>query len=91
MIASSDDSTMDARRASSASKRRRAESERLNLLQQLEHALSRAKRLTGALHYCDVCHRVRDEKGYWTDIMQYIDDHADARPIPGRCPDHAEE
>lgn len=70
--------------------RRRAESERLNLLQQLEHALSRAKRLTGTLYFCEVCHRVRDEKGYWTDIMQYIDDHADARPIPGRCPDHAE-
>lgn len=69
--------------------RRRAESERLNLLQQLEHALSRAKRMTGALHFCEVCHRVRDEQGYWTDIMQYIDDHADARPVPSRCPDHA--
>lgn len=69
--------------------RRRAESERLNLLQQLEHALSRAKRMTGTLPFCEVCHRVRDEQGYWTDIMTYIDDHADARPIPSRCPDHA--
>jgi len=69
--------------------RRRAEAERLNLLQQLEHALSRAKRMTGTLHFCEVCHRVRDEQGYWTDVMRYIDDHADARPIPGRCPDHA--
>jgi PAS domain S-box-containing protein len=71
--------------------RRRAEAERLNLLQQLEHALSRAKRMTGTLHYCEVCHRVKDDKGYWTDVMRYIDDHADARPIPGRCPDHAEQ
>lgn len=70
--------------------RRRAESERLNLLQQLEHALSRAKRMTGTLYFCDVCHRVRDEQGYWTDVMRYIDDHADARPIPARCPDHSE-
>ncbi len=69
--------------------RRRAEAERLNLLQQLEHALSRAKRMTGTLHYCEVCRRVQDENGYWTDVMRYIDDHADARPIPGRCPDHA--
>lgn len=70
--------------------RRHAEAERLTLLQQLEHALSRAKRMTGSLYFCDVCKRVRDEKGYWTDVMTYIDDHADARPIPGRCPDHAE-
>lgn len=69
--------------------RRRAEAERLNLLQQLEHALSRAKRMTGTLHFCEVCNRVRDEHGYWTDVMRYIDDHADARPVPGRCPDHA--
>lgn len=68
--------------------RKAAEKERLNLLQQLEHTLARSKRLTGTIHYCEVCQRVRAPSGVWVDVGRFLDDHSDASPIPGRCPDH---
>ncbi len=70
--------------------RRQAEAERLSLLEQLRAALARAKRMSGTVHVCEVCHRVRDESGHWTEVFRYIDDHTDATPIPARCPDHVE-
>jgi PAS domain S-box-containing protein len=69
--------------------RKAAEKERLNLLQQLEHTLARTKRLTGTVHYCEVCKRVRTQSGIWVDVARYLDDHSDASPVPGRCPEHA--
>jgi PAS domain S-box-containing protein len=69
--------------------RKKAERERLDLLQQLQHALARSKRLTGMVHYCTVCKRVRTENGRWFEVERYIDDYSDANPVPGLCPDHA--
>ena len=69
--------------------RKLAEKERLELMQQLQHALSRSKRLAGPLPYCEVCKKVQSEKGRWIDVERYIEDYSDADPIPGRCPDHA--
>ncbi len=69
--------------------RKKAEKERLELLQQLQHALARSKRLTGTLHYCRVCKKVRSETGHWIDVERYVEDYSDAQPIPGLCPDHA--
>ena len=69
--------------------RKSAERERLDLLQQLQHALSRSKRLTGTVHFCQVCKRVRTVNGHWVEVERYLDDHSDANPIPGLCPDHA--
>jgi len=69
--------------------RKKAERERLDLLQQLQHALARSKRLTGLVHFCTVCKKVRSESGRWLDVERYIDDYSDANPVPGLCPDHA--
>ena len=69
--------------------RKQAERERLELLQQLQHALARSKRLTGRLYFCQVCKKIRSEAGHWIDVERYIDDYSDANPIPGLCPDHA--
>jgi PAS domain S-box-containing protein len=69
--------------------RKQAERERLDLLQQLQHALARSKRLTGLVHYCTVCKKVRTEGGRWFEVERYIDDYSDANPVPGLCPDHA--
>ena len=68
--------------------RKLAERERLELLQQLQHALARSKRLTGRIYFCQVCKRIRSEAGHWIDVERYIDDYSDANPIPGLCPDH---
>jgi PAS domain S-box-containing protein len=69
--------------------RKLAEKERLELLQQLQHALARSKRLTGRVYYCTVCKNVRSESGHWVEVERYIDDYSDANPIPGLCPNHA--
>lgn len=68
--------------------RKQAEKERLELLEQLRHTLSRSKRLTGTIHICTACKKVRGENGRWIEVERYIDDYSDATPIPGLCPDH---
>ena len=68
--------------------RRQGEKERLDLLQQLQHALSRSKRLAGPLPYCVDCKRVRAEDGRWIPVERYLEDYSDADPLPARCPDH---
>jgi len=69
--------------------RKLADKQRIELLQQLQHALARSKRLTGTIHYCSVCKRVQSgETGHWIDVERYIDDFSDANPIPALCPDH---
>ena len=69
--------------------RKQAERERLDLLQQVQHALARSKRLTGHVQICQVCKRVRSNSGHWVDVERYLDDHTDADPILAFCPDHA--
>ena len=69
--------------------RKQAERERLDLLQQVQHALARSKRLTGHVQICQVCKRVRSNSGHWVDVERYLDDHTDADPILAYCPDHA--
>jgi hypothetical protein len=69
--------------------RKLADRQRMELLQQLQHALARSKRLTGTIHYCSVCKKVQSgEGGHWVDVERYIDDFSDANPIPALCPDH---
>jgi PAS domain S-box-containing protein len=74
--------------ARDVTERKLAERERMNLLQRLEHELNRTRRMTGLLHVCSVCNRIRDESGYWSDVVRYVEDHSEARLVPGRCPDH---
>jgi PAS domain S-box-containing protein len=74
--------------ARDVTERRRAERERLDLLQQLEHALARARRLSGEVLVCEVCGRIRGNGGHWVSTAQFLDDYTDARPLTARCPDH---
>jgi len=70
--------------------RKKAEAERMNLLQQLEHTLARSKRATGTIQICPVCHRVHAGNGHWISIARYLEDFTDARPVESRCPDHGQ-
>jgi PAS domain S-box-containing protein len=69
--------------------RRQAETERLHKIQQLEHTLTRTKRLSGLLPICLSCKRISDAEGVWHDVEDYIADHSDAKPSPAMCPDCA--
>jgi PAS domain S-box-containing protein len=68
--------------------RKKAEKEHLDLLQQLQHALARAKRMTGTVQVCEVCGKIRTNGDRWLTVQRYLDDYSDANPILGRCPDH---
>ncbi|MDP2209825.1 MAG: hypothetical protein Q8K98_13795 [Bacteroidota bacterium] len=43
------------------------------------------------LSICSSCKKIRDDKGYWNKVEQYISQHTDASFTHGICPDCAEK
>jgi hypothetical protein len=70
---------------------KRAEAEREKLIQELRKALSEVKRLSGMLPICASCKKIRDDKGYWTQIEAYIRDHSEAEFSHSVCPECAKK
>ncbi len=56
-------------------------------INQLERALREIKTLRGLLPICASCKKIRDDKGYWTQIEEYIMTHSEAEFTHGICPD----
>jgi len=69
---------------------KKAEEEKERLIQELQDALHRVKMLSGLLPICASCKKIRDDKGYWTQVESYITDHSDAKFSHGLCPECAE-
>jgi CheY-like chemotaxis protein len=63
--------------------------ERKKLLAQLEHSMKEVKTLKGFLPICANCKKIRDDKGYWTQIEAYVSAQTDAEFTHGICPDCA--
>jgi len=57
------------------------------LITELEDALSKVKTLSGLLPICSGCNKIRDDKGYWSQVEGYIQEHTDAQFTHGLCPD----
>ncbi len=57
----------------------------------LQEALSQVRQLSGLLHICASCKKVRDDQGYWTQIESYIRDRSEAEFSHSLCPDCGEE
>ena len=68
------------------SERKRSEEERERLIVELRGALARIKTLSGLLPICSSCKKIRDDKGYWSQIETYIRDRTDADFSHGLCP-----
>jgi PAS domain S-box-containing protein len=45
------------------------------------------RRLNGLLPICAQCKKIRDDKGYWTEVEEYVRDHSDAEFSHGLCPE----
>jgi DNA-binding response OmpR family regulator len=58
-------------------------------VRELEAALAQVKTLSGMLPICASCKKIRDDKGYWTQIESYIRHHSEAEFSHGFCPDCA--
>ncbi len=67
-------------------KRKEIESDREKLITKLQKALDKIRVLRGLIPICASCKKIRDDKGYWAHIEQYIQDHSDARFTHSICP-----
>ena len=71
--------------------RKRLEEEREKVILQLQDSLAKIKTLSGLLPICSSCKKVRDDRGYWTQIEAYISDHSEAEFSHGLCPECAKK
>ncbi|MGD0283619.1 MAG: CHASE sensor domain-containing protein [Dissulfurispiraceae bacterium] len=67
--------------------RKRMETERDMLIVELQEALAEVKQLSGLLPICSSCKKIRDDKGYWTQIESYISEHSEALFTHAICPE----
>jgi len=72
--------------------------ERYKLIQQkeqtvreLQNALSQVKKLEGIIPICSMCKKVRDDKGFWEQVEDYIYHHTDVLFSHSLCPDCMKE
>lgn len=61
------------------------------IYEELKDALANVKTLKGLLPICASCKKIRDDKGYWNRLEEYIHERTDADFTHGVCPDCAEE
>ncbi len=54
---------------------------------ELQEALANVKQLTGMLPICASCKKIRDDKGYWSQVESYISQHTEAVFTHGICPE----
>lgn len=70
--------------------RKKAETEREQLIGQLREALANVRQLSGMLPICASCKKIRDDQGYWQQIESYIRTHTEAEFTHSMCPDCAD-
>jgi ligand-binding sensor domain-containing protein len=61
------------------------------LKNRVEEAVANIKILHGLIPICAHCKKMRDDKGYWNDVTEYITEHSEAVLSHGICPACAEE
>jgi len=57
----------------------------------VDDALARIKVLNGLIPICASCKKIRDDKGYWNQLENYIHEHSEATFSHGVCPECAEK
>jgi len=65
----------------------RREKELLEARLSLEKSKNEIKQLKKLLPVCSVCKKVRDDKGYWKDVAEYIQTYTETEVTHGICPD----
>ncbi len=70
---------------------RRLKARERELSVRVEEAVAQVKVLSGLLPICSSCKKIRDEKGDWSQVEQYIHERTEAEFSHGICPDCAEK
>jgi len=60
-------------------------------LKELQNALKDIRTLSGLIPICASCKKIRDDKGYWNQVEQYIEERSDAQFSHGICPNCRDE
>ena len=63
----------------------RAERERDHYILELEKAAEKIKVLSGIIPICMHCKQIRDDKGYWNQLEEFISKHSDAQFSHSLC------
>jgi len=71
--------------------RKKTEEEREKLIKDLTEALAEVKTLSGLLPICASCKKIRDDKGYWNQIEEYVRDRSEAEFSHSICPECAKK
>jgi hypothetical protein len=66
---------------------KQAENDRIKLIAELRRALDEVETLRGFLPICAHCKKIRDDKGLWNNIEEYISRHSFADFSHTLCPD----
>lgn len=70
-----------------AIERKRSEAEKQELIAQLQETLANVKTLKELLPICSGCRKIRDDRGYWNRLENYLTTHTDVKFSHGLCPD----
>lgn len=73
------------------SEQKKIEANQKKLIKDLQMALDEVKTLSGLIPICAHCKKIRDDKGYWTSVEQYISSHSDIDFSHAICPDCIKE
>jgi len=65
--------------------------ERNKLVQELKTSLAQIKTLSGLLPICSYCKKIRDDRGYWSLLESYIENHSEVSFSHGMCPECSEK
>jgi ligand-binding sensor domain-containing protein len=65
------------------------EEEELNA--RIKEAMANIKTLSGLIPICSNCKKIRNDKGFWDQLEEYIQLHSDAKFSHGICPDCAKK
>ncbi|MFZ0240476.1 MAG: PAS domain-containing protein [Desulfobacterales bacterium] len=57
----------------------------------LKNALSEVKTLRGFVPICSHCKNIRDDKGFWQQVEEYVQSHSEAQFSHSICPDCAKK
>lgn len=74
-----------------AIERKRLEMDREKLITELKAALAKIKTLRGLIPICSFCKKIRLDSGFWTQIEEYVRDHADVSFSHSICPECARQ
>jgi len=70
-------------------RREEAEAEKARLVPALESANADVSALKKLIPICSSCRRLRDDRGYWNQVEEYLEIHLYARMDTGICPECA--